>query len=29
MKDEVQEESAIAAQRLCSEIKLFDLCELD
>lgn len=29
MKDEVQEESTISAQRLCSEIQLFDLCELD
>ena len=29
LKDEAQEESTPAAQRLCSEIQLFDLCELD
>jgi len=29
MKDEVPEESPLAVQRLCSEIQLFDLCELD
>jgi len=29
MKDEAQEEPILAAQRLCSEIQLFDLCELD
>jgi len=29
MNDEAQEEAAAAVQRLCSEIQLFDLCELD
>lgn len=29
MKDKAQDESISAAQRLCSEIQLFDLCELD
>lgn len=29
MKDEVQEKPILVAQRLCSEIQLFDLCELD
>lgn len=29
MNDTAEKESITAAQRLCSEIQLFDLCELD
>jgi len=29
MKDESQKKSTAAIQRLCSEIQLFDLCDLD